>query len=287
MVFGIPSGKEHLEQFWQLFVGGIGEKSGTTWVQLMLDSHPNITCRGESNFPALLNHIGELKKRHDQISRSATHDYHRHGFTLPEQRLLNVWAAYVTNCMLPNISDATRFVIDKSPNNAAISPIILQSLPHSKVIVLHRDPRDIIASGWATETVNNPLWIKNTFDGKIEKYIESCLRNLEQRIGATNQAKTLFPDRVLLLSYENLVADVMSEVGKLLYFICGSTDELDAVIDAGSFEKLSGGRKSGTEDRKSFFRKGVVGDHRNILDERSIEMIEEWMEKSEYNATVN
>ena len=116
-------GREYLERFWQLFVGGIGEKSGTTWVQLMLDSHPNITCRGESNFPALLNHIGELKKRHDHISKTATHDYHRHGFTLPERGLINVWAAYVTNSMLPNINEATRFVIDKSPNKRSFGRV--------------------------------------------------------------------------------------------------------------------------------------------------------------------
>ena len=29
-------------------------KSGTTWLQLMLDAHPDIACRGEGHLPNML-----------------------------------------------------------------------------------------------------------------------------------------------------------------------------------------------------------------------------------------
>jgi hypothetical protein len=32
------------------FIGGVA-KSGTTWLQILLDLHPNITCKGEGHFP--------------------------------------------------------------------------------------------------------------------------------------------------------------------------------------------------------------------------------------------
>jgi hypothetical protein len=34
----------------QIFVGGVA-KSGTTWLQILLDLHPNISCKGEGHFP--------------------------------------------------------------------------------------------------------------------------------------------------------------------------------------------------------------------------------------------
>ena len=40
-------------------------------------------------------------------------------------------------------------------------------------------------------------------------------------------------------------------------------------VEAASFQKLSGGRQRGREDKKSHFRKGVVGDWKNTFDEPS------------------
>jgi hypothetical protein len=41
---------------------------------------------------------------------------------------------------------------------------------------------------------------------------------------------------------------------------------VQSCIQSGSFEKLSGGRKRGQTDSKSFYRSGTVGDWRNHLD---------------------
>ncbi len=38
----------------QLFFIAATEKSGTTWMQLMLDAHPEIACRGEGQFVSKL-----------------------------------------------------------------------------------------------------------------------------------------------------------------------------------------------------------------------------------------
>ena len=40
--------------------------------------------------------------------------------------------------------------------------------------------------------------------------------------------------------------------------------------EANSFEKYSGGRTAGQEDKENFFRKGVVGDWANHFDEASL-----------------
>jgi hypothetical protein len=40
----------HVRQKQLFFVGG-APKSGTTWLQLMLNGHPEISCTGEGHFP--------------------------------------------------------------------------------------------------------------------------------------------------------------------------------------------------------------------------------------------
>src|ERR1700735_4204914 len=38
----------------QLFFVGGAPKSGTTWLQILLDQHPAISCSGEGHFPTAL-----------------------------------------------------------------------------------------------------------------------------------------------------------------------------------------------------------------------------------------
>jgi hypothetical protein len=45
-----------------------------------------------------------------------------------------------------------------------------------------------------------------------------------------------------------------------------SESSVESCVKAGSFEKLSGGRKRGETDAKSFYRSGTVGDWQNHLD---------------------
>ena len=44
----------------QIFFIGGAIKSGTTWLQLLLDSHPDVSCDGEGHFP---DHFAPLLKR--------------------------------------------------------------------------------------------------------------------------------------------------------------------------------------------------------------------------------
>src|SRR5262245_15345676 len=52
------------------FVGGT-PRSGTTWLQLLLDSHPSVSCSGEGHFTThLWRLLQEALKKHDEVIRT-------------------------------------------------------------------------------------------------------------------------------------------------------------------------------------------------------------------------
>lgn len=69
----------------------------------------------------------------------------------------------------------------------------------------------------------------------------------------------------LQVRYEDLVMDPVTALRNVLTLI-GVDDSAEitrACVEAGRFERLSGGRRPGEEDRGSFFRKGTPGDWAN------------------------
>src|SRR5262249_36267494 len=55
----------------QIFFVGGSVKSGTTWVQLLLDAHPSVSCSGEGHFPS---HLWQCLKgamdKHDNVLKT-------------------------------------------------------------------------------------------------------------------------------------------------------------------------------------------------------------------------
>src|SRR5215831_18654517 len=55
----------------QIFFVGGSPKSGTTWLQLLLDSHPSVSCSGEGHFTThLWRLLKEALKRHDEVIKT-------------------------------------------------------------------------------------------------------------------------------------------------------------------------------------------------------------------------
>ncbi len=71
----------------QLFFVGGAPRSGTTWLQSLLDSHPEISCRGEGLF---MKHLAEpldtmMAARHQALAAKNTSVFrHAEGCKLPE-----------------------------------------------------------------------------------------------------------------------------------------------------------------------------------------------------------
>ena len=102
----------------------------------------------------------------------------------------------------------------------------------------------------------------------IEEFTAAYVRGEWARfLGAARAAGArIGPGRYIETSYEDRTTDPHAEIARLLRFI-GLSDDAGAVkacLDAGDFERVTGGRKRGVE-AESHYRKAIVGDWRNHL----------------------
>jgi hypothetical protein len=92
---------------------------------------------------------------------------------------------------------------DKTPQNIYGAPLIAQQMPHARFLFLVRNPLNVVAS------------MKLGRQVKVSDLYGACNYWLEAAdIAAT--LKAAYPERVLYVRYEDLVADVTSVMGAIL-----------------------------------------------------------------------
>ena len=199
-------GQNRGERF--VFVGG-APRSGTTLVQNMLDSHPDI-C-GAPEFHHVPDIISLRKKMHVSIDRKfidlicSYDDVDSHIGSLIE-------------AILHPLADrqGCRLLSEKTPNNVLVFPELMKLFPAARFIHVVRDPRAIIASmlqvgkrakqkDWQTQEFTHSV-------GAAVEYVRRC-----QQTGFTSFE--LAPERVYELKYERVVADPENETRRICRFL--------------------------------------------------------------------
>ena len=93
---------------------------------------------------------------------------------------------------------------------------------------------------------------------------------------ASRDGSNLFGPNFFQIRYEDLLTDP-EEALRSMFGLLGANDADDIVkrcIEVNRFEKLAQ-RSMGDEDSESFYRKGVIGDWRNVFTERDRQVYEE------------
>ena len=141
------------------FLGGF-IKSGTTWVERLLDAHPEIACKGEAHFGSLLepalrsgisgyNKIIPDKGNWERLNDEEVHSAETTEYCYTEQEFDDILSLVIRLLMSKWCSkDNLRAVGEKTPNNARYFQRLLQLFPEARHIYIIRDVRDIIVSGW-------------------------------------------------------------------------------------------------------------------------------------------
>ena len=176
-------------------------RSGTTWLQKLLASHPRIRSGEESHFFSL--YIGpQLRAWNDQKTRhfnggmghaAGPQAYFR------EEEFLAILQNYLSALLRP-ITDslqADEWFLEKTPSHALYIPEIKELLPESRFIHLMRDCRDVVASLMTASRTWGASWAPSSAKLAAAMWV--------QHVGAVrNAAKNLSPAEFCEVRYEDL-----------------------------------------------------------------------------------
>lgn len=259
-----------------LFIVGSG-RSGTTWLHLMLGSHPKIATGQESQL--FNNYFSPLVKQWDtELNYPKTSDLRFHGISAyikePEfYRLLSDFAKGVFNTILAEKPSAN-WLLEKSPNNSHHIPTIQKCFPKAKYIHLIRDGRDVAASILSAKKSWGRYWSHQT--------VEDAANDWQTSLNAARQAQSA-EENYIEVRYEDLLANGPETMSRIFQFLDIETtpEEIEALYAEFSFNKLKASNynknifinpgdstASGTESRaepKEFFRKGISGDWKTFF----------------------
>ena len=267
-----------LEGLGTFIVTGV-TKSGTTWLQRMLDSHPEIACGGESKLNVFLTQLGPAVRAYNEaLNKTNAKIYKEEAVYQPltqaqavavmQYLFLDRLGAVRRAAETAGKLGALKWIGDKDPDYKRELTSWRSILPEMRIVSTTRDGRDCYVSLWFhLYPEREPLAAENRDDfiGRIQGHAATWRDTMAKfQKDATN-----FQGRHFAVRYESLLEDAQGEMTRLFeWFGCDASEATVAdVVTRNAFTVASGGRQPGEADPKSFLRKGIAGDWKNHFDE--------------------
>lgn len=182
------STQETRERARPLFIVGL-PRSGTTLINSILSSHPDIASAGEQNLvPAIAT---ALPPRHSSIPTGQHADY------------VETWH----QSALADLCIDKKVVTDKLPSNVERCGLILAAFPDAHIIYMERNISDCATSIHMHDFEFGCGYASDFED--ISHYAHSISRH-------ANRMMELSPDRFHRISYEEMVSDPKNSISKTL-----------------------------------------------------------------------
>lgn len=259
------------------FIAGT-EKSGTTWLQLMLDAHPEAACRGEGQFLSqLVPNLEEALRKYAQYvgNLNSTVFKETSGFPLLGREHVLFIERTAIGLLLAEYGplDGIKAIGEKTPATVRSLDALKELFPDARLVFMLRDGRDVAVSGWLhLRRQYGPERAWETI-GQYTQRVAKVWRRDHERMRAFTEK---YPDAGIEVRYERLSQDAAGELSRVLRFLGLASDPatVAACVRLAAFDAVSGGRAEGDENRDSHFRKGIVGDWRNYFDEEAVAAFE-------------
>ena len=252
-------------------------RSGSTWLRGMMAEMDGARVWEE---PMVGRLFGEFHARSPrQNKRSAD-------FIMGEP-IRRGWIRSIRNFVLDGASysnprlRADEYLIVKEPNGSVGASLIMEALPEGRMILLVRDPRDVVAS--VLDAAGEGGWLHEIREGAASGGRARAarrpnafvgMRARAYRRGVENARRAYDNHRGLkvLLLYEDLVADTVGSLRRIYSELQMPFDEaeLARTAERHSWKNVPADEKG----RGKFFRKGTPGGWREDLTPRQAEVVE-------------
>lgn len=212
-------------------------RSGTTWLQNMLGSRPEIVTPQESN---LFNcYIGPWWREWVQGLPDSPQDWHKHRYTglsciLTEDEFAGLLCDVVERVYdaVLALKPTATIVLDKVPDYTFFGPVIRRCLPEARFIHLIRDGRDVAKSMERVSRGFGDHWAPRHVDDAASRW-RSNVEAGRQMVGPG----------YLELRFEGLRSDSGPELLRQAFLFCGvslSAESCSEVFNLFSIDRASG-----------------------------------------------
>jgi hypothetical protein len=255
----------------QLFFIGGAPRSGTTWLQQILDSHPNASCKGEGLFakdlfPPLEAAMAQRSKALQTKNQALFQ--HTGGYPLPTpddtEFLAGTAMLLVFSQQAGDKDKECQAYGEKTPENVFFFARFKTLFPRAKFIGIARDPRDVLTSAWYFFRKPRP---GDDNREAMTEFVHGALPSLAEGARTMLAFGKQHPGAYRMVTYERLRQDPEPAVADLFRFLGlpASADIVRDCLQRTSFVGATGGRPAGIAQDGAFLRKGVVGDWRSTL----------------------
>lgn len=167
-----------------------------------------------------------------------------------------------------------------SPPRAMVSHMPYHLMPASfhsskaKVIYIARNPKDILVSSYYFHQMANFLDDPGTFEEFTDKFLAGQVFFGKWTDHVKSWRNTDLGDRILYITYEELIQDLRGVLSRILHFLGRemSEDALDRVTEHCLFKNMKSNQMSNyslvpqnlmDSNKSPFLRKGISGDWKN------------------------
>jgi LPS sulfotransferase NodH len=253
-------------------------KSGTTWLQRLLDAHPQVVCSGEGHFvEGLALPMMRMKDPYNEaLARAANVVYEGKPYHLKlnDRDLMPHIRSLIITLMQKRLKSGARAIGDKTTSYYQFLDHLKILFPDARFLHIVRDPRDVAVSLLYQGLRNGHSDALVVGSARRRYQLHSAMQNWLDAVEKFARFSAAHPTRCLEIRYEDLSTEPHATLQAAFDFlgVTATNQDIEKVVASASFEKWTG-RSRGQEDAQSFFRKGVVGDWKTALERDEIDEI--------------
>ena len=255
-------------------------KSGTTWLQRILDAHPQVCCSGEGHFVKRFTApVAKVMNAYNAglaMEARAVYEGRPYYSLVSQAEFDEIARGFILARLRARAGAETRWVGDKTPTYTRDLDLLHRLFPTARIFHILRDPREVAVSRMAH---SHRAGVTDALTPGAEQYrrtVDGAIRYWTEAVRAVDAFSQAHPGLVHEVRYRDLHADPVGETQKVFGFLGAANDGIliQQIAAATSFEAMAG-RPAGQEDLSSFLRRGAPGGWEARLDAHSAQAIAE------------
>ncbi len=251
---------------------------------------------GSSWLSAIMGEIGGCSRWHEPLVGHLFGNlyYERAGHRGEDEHFIlgaryrDLWLATVRRFVLdsaaarfPEVAEGGYLII-KEPQGSIGAPLLMEALPESRMILLVRDPRDVVASNldahkkgtWTADLMRKGGKEKppSLAESRPDAFVKGQARRYVRDVGNAKLAYDAHVGRKVLVKYEDLRADTLNTMRRVYAGLEIPVDEaeLSLSVEKHSWENIPEEEKG----EGKFHRKAKPGGWREDLSPEQVEIVE-------------